>query len=605
MSHKHIHLFPGVLLAVIVATSSIASAGLVGWWKFDETSGTVATDSSGQGNDGTVVGNAKWVPGKIGGAFQFDGSTFINCGNKPSLNIRTQITMAFWFNVQAFSNTWETFLAKGDGAYRAARSNGTGDSVHMGISGSNYFDATTIVTGGQWHHYCATYDGATAKIYIDGKLDAYRAYTGGIGDSSSYNLYIGENQQATARQLHGLLDDLRIYDKALTEAQVQDLIGKGINPTWNKAENPSPANGTVGVAMPLFSWAKSEKAVLHNFYLGTSPDLTAADLKGSNLFTTMFVYMTSPLQPGATYYWRVDEIEKDGVTVWTGDVWSFVVQAMTAYYPSPTDGAITASTSPTLVWKAGTGATKHHLYFGDSQEAVTQGAAATDKGEVLLPDASFVPGTLEPLTTYYWRVDEGQLGNTMLAGPVWKFTTVQPIDDFESYTDQTGSSIFDLWMDGYTDKLSGSTVGNMNAANGTYCETATVHGGKQSMPFDYNNVPTPYYSEALYDLGANQDWTANGISVLVLYVQGRLINSAAPVYVAIEDASKKRFDVAYPDQSLVTAAKWTEWKIPLSSFTGVNLGKVRKLYIGVGDRANPAKGGTGRLLIDDIGLAKP
>jgi hypothetical protein len=63
--------------------------------------------------------------------------------------------------------------------------------------------------------------------------------------------------------------------------------------------------------------------------------------------------------------------------------------------------------------------------------------------------------------------------------------------------------------------------------------------------------------------------------------------------------------VVYTGQSLVTATKWTEWKIPLSSFTGVNLGKIRKLYIGAGDRANPVKGGTGRLLIDDIGLAKP
>ena len=51
--------------------------------------------------------------------------------------------------------------------------------------------------------------------------------------------------------------------------------------------------------------------------------------------------------------------------------------------------------------------------------------------------------------------------------------------------------------------------------------------------------------------------------------------------------------------------KWTEWKIPLSGFTGVNLGKIKKLYIGAGDRNNPAKGGTGRIYIDDICLAKP
>ena len=73
----------------------------------------------------------------------------------------------------------------------------------MGISGGNYFDAVTIVTDNQWHHYAGTYDGTDAKIYIDGKLDAARTYSGQIGDSSSYSLYIGENSQATGRRLHG------------------------------------------------------------------------------------------------------------------------------------------------------------------------------------------------------------------------------------------------------------------------------------------------------------------------------------------------------------------------------------------------------------------
>jgi len=593
----------GVLIAATAVLSSTASAGLVGWWKFDETSGTVASDSSGQGNDGRVVGNPKWVPGKIDGAFQFDGSTYINCGNKPSLNFTGQITMAFWFNVQAFSNTWEGFLAKGDSAYRASRSNGTGDSVHMGISGGNYFDATTIVTGGQWHHYCATYDGTTAKIYIDGKLDAFRAYTNGL-TLDTYDLYIGENQQATGRMLHGMLDDVRIYDKGLSEQQVQDLISKGISPTWNKAESPNPANGMIGVMMPLFQWGKGETAMFHNVYMSTNPDLTPADLVGPRWPGTTYYYAAG-LKPGTTYYWRVDEIEKDLVTIHTGDVWTFVTQDLTAYYPSPADRANTATTTPTLTWMAGTSAIKHQLFFGDNLDAVTQGAAGTDKGPFDLTSATFAPGTLESLKTYYWRVDETVLGNAVKTGPVWRFATTQTVDDFEGYTDQTGSCVFDTWVDGYADQLSGSTVGNTAAANGTYCETAVVHGGTQSMPFDYNNIDSPFYSEAVNDLGGNQDWTANGIDALVLYFRGALTNSAAPLYVAIEDASKQKAVVVHSDPASTTASKWTEWKIPLSSFTGVNLGKVRKLYVGVGDRTNPVKDGTGRILIDDIGLAKP
>jgi hypothetical protein len=601
MYHKIAFPFCVVLVVLALALSSTASAaGLVGWWTFDETSGNVAKDSSGKGNDGRIVGTPQWVPGKIGGALQFNGSTYVNCGRDPSLNLREQITMAFWFNVQAFSNTWEAFLAKGDGAYRASRSNGTGDSVHMGITGGNYFDATTIVTGGQWHHYCGTYDGATACIYIDGKLDATRQYSGGIGDSSSYDLYIGENQQATGRMLHGVLDDVRIYDRALSEQQILDLIATGAGPTWDKAEKPNPADGTIGVSMPLLQWTKSDAALFHNVYLGSSPDLTEADLVGSRLPMTMYYHIPG-FTPGATYYWRVDEIEKDGVTTHAGDVWSFVAQALTAYYPSPADTANAASAKPTLTWMAGAGALKHHLYFGDDPDAVTQGTAPVDKGVLDLTDATFTPGALESLTTYYWRVDEILSGDVVKTGPVWTFTTCLTVDDFDGYTDDEGNRIYEAWIDGFTNNT-GSVVGNAVAP---FAEQTIVHGGLQSMPLDYNNVAAPFYSEAELEFTPAQDWTNGGTDTLVLFVQGRLTNSRASLYVALEDSAQKVAVVAHPDPAVVTATKWIEWKIPLSSFTDVNPAKVKKLYLGVGDRQNPVADGTGRIYIDDIQLAKP
>ena len=99
MYHKIAFLFCVVLVVLALTLSSTASAaGLVGWWTFDETSGTTAKDSSGKGNNGRIVGTPQWVPGKVGGALQFNGSTYVDCGNGPSLNVREQITIAFWFN---------------------------------------------------------------------------------------------------------------------------------------------------------------------------------------------------------------------------------------------------------------------------------------------------------------------------------------------------------------------------------------------------------------------------------------------------------------------------------------------------------------------------
>ena len=80
-------------------------------------------------------------------------------------------------------------------------------------------------------------------------------------------------------------------------------------------------------------------------------------------------------------------------------------------------------------------------------------------------------------------------------------------------------------------------------------------------------------------------------------------NSPADLYVVVEDSAGKKATAT--DPALVTAAAWTQWKIPLSNFAGVNLAKVKKLTIGVGNRTSPAPGGTGKLYFDDLGFGHP
>ncbi len=372
--------------------------------------------------------------------------------------------------------------------------------------------------------------------------------------------------------------------------------------TFAIASGPNPANGALAVTAPLFQWAPGDGARFHDVYVGTTPDLGPANLAQPRSPLAMFWY-TQPLTPGTTYYWRVDEIEADGVTVHTGDVWSFTTQALTAYHPDPADGATDVAPVPTLVWLPGQAAVQHHLYFSDNPEAVRQGTAAADKGE--LKDPSFAPGELQTLATYYWRVDEVVAGGAPRVGAVWSFTTCLPIEDFESYNDDEGKGtrIYETWIDGYLDGSSGSTVGNTEAP---FAEQTIVHSGKQSMPLDYNNVNSPFYSEAVREFAPAQNWTANDVNELVLYVRGLAMNTAAPLYVAIEDASKKVGVVVHPDPAVVTSTKWVQWEIPFSAFTdaGVNMARVKKMYIGIGDKANPKKDGTGRIFVDDIRIAR-
>ena len=101
--------------------------------------------------------------------------------------------------------------------------------------------------------------------------------------------------------------------------------------SWGqKASGPNPPDGATGVSTPLFSWTAGSTAMFHNLYLGKTSALGPADLVGSYQSETTFFH-PGVLEPGTMYYWRVDEIEGDGVTIHTGDVWTFTTEALTAF----------------------------------------------------------------------------------------------------------------------------------------------------------------------------------------------------------------------------------------------------------------------------------
>ncbi len=283
-----------------------------------------------------------------------------------------------------------------------------------------------------------------------------------------------------------------------------------------KATNPTPADGDLYVLAPMFQWTPGIGAVSHNLYVGTDPNLGPEDLVIAGLTTPAWWYMPG-LVPGTTYYWRVDEVELDGVTVHTGDVWTFLAWPEMAFMPDPADGSNRVALAPDLTWLEGQVVQAHHVYFGTTKAAVAAGNTETDKG--IFVDPNYNPGALEPLTTYFWRVDEIQPFDQLVTGDVWSFTTVLPVDDFESYTDQEGSLLYEFWVDGVTNGT-GSYVGYGTAPNGTFGETVIVHTGFQSMPLTYDNTKTPYYSEVEYPFDGSQDWTVDDVNEIVLYVRG-------------------------------------------------------------------------------------
>ena len=600
MSRRFISLLS---LAVLLGLVSVANAGLVGWWQLDEGAGTTTKDSSGNGNEGTLEGNPTWVGGPFGNALAFANQRVtIKASTTLTADLfQGPFTFTVWINPKRTGNTWQQI-------FRAWRTAGNSNDtlfinndgrlswrglVNAAWAGGMCETAAGVVPADQWTHAAVTGDKTNFRIYINGVLTQTSNWQ--KTDGSNANYYLGGDPGTAGESYSGMIDEARVYDEVLTVEKIKEIV-VGDAPGLAKAQNPNPADGALAVAMPLLQWQPGMDAMLHTVYVGTSPDLTEANLAGAKQPFTMLYYVQG-FKPGTTYYWRVDETDKTGA-VKTGNVWSFVAQDLVAYHPTPMNGANDAAQAPVLTWLPGQTAVKHHLYFGDSNDAVKQGAAAADKGE--LTDPTFTPGALESVTTYYWRVDEIVAGGTVRAGPVWTFTTCLSVDDFESYTDDEGSRIYETWVDGWTNGT-GSTVGNTQAP---FAEQTIIHGGKQSMPLDYNNVKTPFYSEAEREFAPTQDWTAGEVTTLALSVRGQSGNAPVQLYVAVEDASKKVGIVAHPDTAVTSATAWTQWKIPLSSLAGVNLAKVKKLYIGLGDRAAPAAGGSGRMFIDDIQVTK-
>ena len=614
--HAYRHHLVSFVLATSVLPFSLAAAdittGLVSHWMLDDGVGAMALDSVGN-NHGTLQGDAAWAEGYPGGAALLDGDgDYIDCGNGSTFNITDAVTLAAW--VQARGDftypDWSGIIMRGGPNIDtfALYYNRSNEQLGFKTTGTapNWFatvnNAAKALFDGEWHHAAATYDGKMKIVYLDGVSVGNIAATGKI-ETSTGRVLLGAGRDTTPPTLYlaGRIDDARIYKRALSAADVKELV-----PPKLQAYQPSPANGAVGVMFPLFSWKPGDTAVLHRVYLGKSSDLGPAELAMPASPATTY-YHAAALEPGATYYWRVDEVEKDMTTTHTGNVWSFTTQALTAYLPNPADGAVDASPTPDLTWSPGQAAVQHHIYFGSSFDAVSQGAADTDKGVRAVMDANFAPGALESLTTYYWRVDEVLVDTTVQPGPVWSFTTYLPVDDFESYTDEVGQRIFQTWIDGtgYTEPKvvpgngTGATVGHTDPP---FAEQTIVHGGAQSMPMDYSNADSPHYSEAQRTFSPVEDWTVNGANTLVLYVRGKATNKPGRLYLTVSDASNHAAVVIHSDPMAVTRTAWIEWTIPLGVFVdlGVSTARIKQILIGVSNQDAPAGAGAGSLYIDDV-----
>jgi regulation of enolase protein 1 (concanavalin A-like superfamily) len=427
---------------------------LIAYWPFDEGTGTTLHDIV-SGHDGTIWGDPKWGAGVSGLALEFDGSgDLVRVPYSAALQLRStgQYTVAAW--VYVVNTSGGLILFSGQGCvtcanwYLGVRCAEDDAPLWGGANEPNNFVFGVRRASGwgppeggwvhapivpeTWQHVAATYDGSTLILYIDGQVaDSNNAATL-PWDNTTMPFSIGGDTGCTAVGRYfftGKIDDLQIYNVALWQDEIQDIM------TPTSAWKPNPADRASGVgANPTLSWKSGKYTAKHNVYFGTtSADVTAATaINHPNVQVSLnqdpnSYVPPSPLVLGQTYYWRVDEV--NDVQIWPGSVWSFTAQPLTAYFPSPVDGAKYLDPNIVLSWSPGLGAKSHHVYFGTSKADVAAGTGGTDRGTqatTTLTLDSLVHGT-----TYYWRIDEVPQTGPTVTGDTWSFSIIPdiPISD--------------------------------------------------------------------------------------------------------------------------------------------------------------------------------
>ena len=312
---------------------------LVGWWRFDESQGATVIDWSGYDRHGSIVGDPQWVLGYDGGALVFDGTDYVEIVGFKGVTGSHPRTCAAWIKTDTSKDmaeiiTWGRDQPGEKWAFYLNNGRLAVD-VHDG-----YIVGEKNLRDGEWHHVAAALGEPIAVILGDNgvwSVGHTNLIINGILQSSgelmdipvntarSWNVRIGG--QTDSSYFEGLIDDVRIYDRDVTEEIVR--------PPWARlAWNPRPPDRSkvdIERAVPL-CWSPGDWAAQHDVYLGTDKYAVS----GADTSDTTGIYRGrqepneyTPLGDiewgDGPYYWRIDEVEADGTTIHRGRLWSFTV----------------------------------------------------------------------------------------------------------------------------------------------------------------------------------------------------------------------------------------------------------------------------------------
>ncbi|MCP4256279.1 MAG: LamG domain-containing protein [Planctomycetes bacterium] len=322
----------------------ITDPNLIGWWKLDAGIGNVAPDWSGHGNHGQIVEPQWLIPGWIGeSALNFGSGRYVAIRNlvlnDPNA---TEVSVSAWIRtsdttmqtIVSFDRSEYWRLEAGDSQYAGPGKVGWEVSTSTGIVD---LASQKLIDDGQWHHVAGVFDNGLMTVYIDGASDVSAMGGNTFGTGTARYGFIASQSEATAFDgdrsgspgyFNGGLDDVRIYDKALTQEDIAQVMRGDLLLAWDL----QPPSGTYDIeTVPSsLSWKAGDMATEHDIYFGTDQQTVqsadASDTTGlyrGRQTSTIYV-PPEDLAWGQTYYWRIDELNTDG-TITKGGIRAIIV----------------------------------------------------------------------------------------------------------------------------------------------------------------------------------------------------------------------------------------------------------------------------------------
>ena len=332
---------------------------MVAYYPMDEGSGTLVKDYSGYGHDGETQAEPNWVDSaaNFGKAIYFDGTNptpyWVNCGTWNPSEETGELSVACWIKWDGVNGNWQGIIGKRDGWdipvggtaptmwYLEVSTNG---DMKFSSRGEDITDVQfdQVPPVGEWIHLGVSFNGSDINLYVDGeRADSFVQLRGVQDDAAQFifgpgvdnTIVIGCDNLGGANAFWGTIDDVRLYDAALTQEDIQDaMFDVGTPPGLARAPKPKDTKTEVPRDTNL-RWKGGMFVATHDLYFGEDfndvNEATIDDPRGVLIqadITETSYEIPGLLEFDKTYYWRVDENnDVDPNSPWKGRVWSFTI----------------------------------------------------------------------------------------------------------------------------------------------------------------------------------------------------------------------------------------------------------------------------------------